>query len=129
MKRVGGLGGDVEFPDAGGAVAGFAEQHRQALDAVEGLKVMVVMLEAIHAVAVIVLAGEDDGARRAAARGGAEGVGEARAVGGEGVEVRGLDDRVAVAAEGVEAMVVGDDHDDVGPRGGGAEDGGECGPD
>ena len=116
----------MEFADAGGAVAGFAEQHRQALDAVEGLKVMVVVLEAIHAVAVIVLAGEDDGARRTAARGRAEGVCKARAIGGERVEVRGLDHRVAVAAEGVEAVVVGDDHHDVRTWGGGEAGRGEC---
>src|SRR5262249_33628010 len=44
-----------------------------------------------------------------------EAVREARARGGEGVDVRGLHDLVAVAAA-VEAEVVGDQQDDVAPR-------------
>ena len=117
----------MKFSDAGGAVAGVGEQDGQALHAVEGLKVMLVVLQAIHAIAVVLLAREDDGPRRAAARGGAEGVREARAIGREGVEMRRLDHGVAIGAEGVEAMIVGDDQYDIGARGGGELGGREDG--
>ena len=59
-------------------------------------------------------AGENGGARGAAAAGVVE-VGEAQAVGGEGVEVGGFDFG-AEAADVGEAHVVGEEDDDVGPR-------------
>ena len=60
------------------------------------------------------LAGEDAGARGGADGAGGVGIGEARALAGEAVEVRSLVERAAVAAEVLAAEVVGEEEDDVG---------------
>ena len=77
--------------------------------------------------AVRVEAAEEAGAARGAQRGGAEGVGEAHALGGEPVDVRRLQKRMAGEAHAVPAQIVGKDEDDVGPPGLPAADERGCG--
>ena len=59
------------------------------------------------------LAGEHRGTRGGADRGGGEGLGEQASIGGERVDVRRLRMGVAHASEGVDAMLVGHEGDDV----------------
>ena len=114
LKRIDGLGADVKFPDPRRAVASRREQYRQALHVVERLEMVVVMLQAIHAVAMVLLAREDHRTRRTAARRGAKRVSEPRAIRRQRVEVGRLDHRVAVAAERIATVIVSDDQYDVG---------------
>ncbi len=74
---------------------------------------VITVLVAVLAVGVVVQAGEDYGAARAAACGGAEGIGEARALGSEGVEVRSFDDGISIASKGLESVVVAYEQDDI----------------
>ena len=71
------------------------------------------MLVSVLAVGVVVQTGEDYGAARAAACGGAEGIGEARALGSEDVEVRSFDDGISIASKGIESVVVAYEQDDT----------------
>jgi len=112
------FGGDMVFADAGGAVAGLGHLVGEGKggDGFEGLEFVEGVGVPVLAVVMVVEAGEDDGAAGGAGGGGGESFGEAHSLGGKGVEVGGLDDRVAVAA-GDGAFVVGDEEDDIG-RGG-----------
>ena len=87
-----------------------------------------------HAVDVAVLAGDQRGARGSAERIHHEGVAKAEAFAGEAIKVRGLQPREATLltlfllhdAQGVPALVVGEDVDEVGFTVGGVQ-GGESG--
>ena len=69
---------------------------------------------AVDAVGVDVLARDDAIARRPADRAPGEGAAEGYAAGGEAVDMRGAHVVVAQSAEGVPALLVGDDEDDIG---------------
>ncbi len=105
-----GPAGHVPLADEGGLVAGRLQQLREGRQRV----IRIPLLVGRHPVHVGVDAGEVAGARRAAERRGDEGAGEAHAAGGQAVEPRGLDPGVAGAAQGVGAMLVGQDEDEVG---------------
>ena len=60
-----------------------------------------------------VLAGENAGAVRRAGGGGDKSVGEISAIGGELVDVRGLDDRVTGTSQVVGTVVIGEDDDNI----------------
>ena len=77
---------------------------------------VVPVLEAVLSIRVIELTCKDHRAAWAATRGGAVGVLEKSAVGGERIEVRRFKNRVAVAA-GVLTLVVGHDEYHVARRG------------
>jgi len=72
------------------------------------------MLMPVLAVGVVVHSGENHRPAGAATGCGAKGVGEAHTLGCECVQVRRLDDLVAVTAQGFEPVIVADDQDDVG---------------
>jgi hypothetical protein len=107
----GGAAADAEFADEPGVVAGGAEQERVGLGPSGGRQGA---LKVAHAVAAQVLAGKDGSAADGADRGGDEVVLEKSAARGEGVEMRGLQGGVADAAEGVPALIVGEDEEEVG---------------
>jgi hypothetical protein len=115
LERIRGFRCDVKFSDPRRPVASLREQHRQALHRVEGLEVMIVVLEAVHPVPVIVLAAQDHRSGRTAARGRAERRREARAVRRQRIQVRRPDDGVAVTSQGLPPVIVGDNHHDVRP--------------
>lgn len=71
---------------------------------------------AINRRAADVEAGKEDGARGGADRSTRIEGGEAKALGCEAIEMRGVDEALTVAAEVTVAKVVGDDEDDVGSR-------------
>jgi len=107
----------VELGDLGGAVSGLRHLWRESkgahrgerLELVEGVRVAVLPVE------VIVEAGENDGARGRAGSSGGEGLGEADALGCQGIEVGRFNDGISVAAcDG--GLVIGDEEDDVGLR-------------
>ena len=106
------LGLDMILADAGGSVAGGREEHRQAPDALSGMKVVVGVLVSVLAVGVVVQPRKDHRTAGRAACSGAIGMLEDRAIGCQAVEVRGLDRLVAVAA-GIAALVVDHEHDNV----------------
>ena len=60
-----------------------------------------------------VLAGENAGAVRRAGGGGDKSVEEISAIGGELVDVRGLDDRVTGTSQVVGTVVIGEDDDNI----------------
>ena len=68
----------------------------------------------VNAISVGSATSEDRGARRAAHGAGRVALGEADALFCEGVEVRRLDDRVALHAEIAPAEIVGEEDDEVG---------------
>lgn len=73
--------------------------------------------EVADVVAHHVLAGEDAGAGAAADGGGDEVIAEADSGGGEAIDVRSLNDGIAVAAEVIEALIVCLDEENVGALG------------
>ncbi len=118
---VGGRPGDflVEFTDVAHGVAGVAQQvvKRRALEdrglpSVKGGDVDAAVLGGP-------LSGEQAGAGRAADRCGREGVRKIDALGGETIEMRRAQLRVAVMAEAVVAVLIGMDQQDVGTVDGG----------
>ncbi len=105
--------GDVIFADPRCSVSVLIHQYRQGLDIVGGTETMIAVLQAILAGGVIVEAGEDNRAARAAACGGAESVCKTRSFGGEGIQIGRSDNFVAVTAQSVAAVVVADNQDNV----------------
>ncbi len=101
----------AELADEAGAVAGPAEQGRIA-DVGEGAREG--RLGEGVGVGPLVSSAEDAGPAGGADRGRDEGPVEPDSVPGQGIRVRRPDDRVAGAAQGVEALVVGQDEEDVG---------------
>ncbi len=72
------------------------------------------VLIAHHAVSCGVLTGEEGAARGDATRGGRIVARKISAFIGQTIEVVGLDERIAVDAEGIPALLVGRDKEDVG---------------
>ena len=114
--EAGGVADEVPLADDGGLVPGLLEKLREGeLGAVEdGIRIIV---EPVH---VRILAGQDDGAAGSADGIGDEGAIETHAFLGDAVDVRRLVQlpRVAVGADGLIGMVIGEDEDDVGLLGG-----------
>lgn len=102
----------VVFAGANGPVAGRGKQDGQRADAIEGLEVVEIVLVAVVAVGMVVQARKDDGSTGAAARRGRERVRKEPTILCERVQVRGLDDPIAVGA-GVLTVIVGDENDDA----------------
>lgn len=96
-ERVGRLRPDVLLAnDACPVVASLVEDEWQTLDGVEGLEVVVHVVEAVHAVLVLWEAGEDGGEGGGTGTGGGEGVSENEGSLCELIEVRSLALVVAV---------------------------------
>ena len=106
-----GVADEVPLADDGGLVAGLLKELREGdLRAVEdGIRVV------IESVQVRILAGEDNRATRTADGVGHQGAIETHAFIGEAIDVRGLVQlaRVAVGADGLIGMVIGEDEHDV----------------
>ena len=114
--EAGGIGHQVPLAEDRGLVAGGLEQFgKRDLRAVEAA---VGVVE--EAVGVAVLAGEDGGPRRPADGVGHEAPVEAHALLRDAIDVGRLDQlpRIAIGADGLVGVVVGEDEDDVGPLGG-----------
>ena len=115
--------GVFDFPDF---EVGFAEEGGGVADFVEGVaedgdvlgEVDFVFEDLVPALAA---AGDHGGAGGHADGGAGVGAGEADAAGGKGVEMGGADGGVAGAAEGVPALLVGGDEEEVGGHGGGVD--------
>ena len=117
---------EMELAVEAGAVARRAQQGGEA-----GVDVLLHQRDGRRAAACVAVAGlghagEDRGPAGHADRGGDEGVAEADALRGEAVDVGRSDVGVPGAAEGVVALVVDQDEDEVRPllRGGGGRDAG-----
>src|SRR6476660_9367041 len=108
-----GLAGKIEFAER---EASFAQPAGVSLRILPDVRI-----EVAHAGVMRIEAGEQCGARWAAAGGVVE-LGEAQAGSGKFVDVGGWD-FAAVAGEVGEPHVIDEDDDDVGPRGGGAAQG------
>jgi hypothetical protein len=115
-----GLGAEVPLAEEGGGVPGLLEDLGPGGDG-SGEALAAVGLGGVEPVGDADLggleAGEDGGPAGGADGGGDEGVGEHRAFSGEAVLVDGLGFLVAVDADGPGGLVVGDDLDEVHPRG------------
>src|SRR5204863_2656670 len=111
------LGGVVELPvqvplaDVAGGVPGLFEQLGQGEFAGPQVDLAAGGDPGVDAVAVGCAAGEDGRPGRGADGAGGVALGEADALFGEGVEVGGLDDRVAEAGGVAPAEVVGQEED------------------
>ena len=107
---------DMPFAEGAGVVAGLAQVGGVGDEVVGQFgEVADVALEVgEQAVAVRHEAGEDGAARRRADGGGRVGLGEEHALGGETVDVGRAAHGVAVAAQGVEALLVAEEEEDVG---------------
>ena len=120
LAAVRGVGGRARAPDLvalADVVARVAQHQRVGRDGRIPLRAVE---DRAHMGAEEVLAGEQRAAARRAARGGDERVAEERALAGDAVDVRGLDDLVEARAAvdlgvgaGVAAPVVGEAEDDV----------------
>ena len=108
------------FADGGGPVAGFTEKHRQALQIREALKSMVVVLVSVLPGPVVVQTGQDHRAAGTAAGRRGKGITKTCAFGGQPVDVRSLDHRIAIDT-GVLAMIIGHKKNHI--SGGGARSG------
>ncbi len=117
LKAEDALGGDMELPAARGPVARLGEQHREAPHVMERAEVVILVLVTVLPVAMVVHAGQEHGAARAAARGRGKGMREANALRRELVQARRLDHPIAVSAERFGAVVVRDEEHDVSVRG------------
>jgi len=104
-------GGDAPFADEADVVAGALEDEGVEVLALFGGKVGA---EVAHAGGAVVDAAEDGGAVGGAGGGDDVGAVEGDALAGEAVHFRGGDDGVAGCAQGVVALVVGEEEDDVG---------------
>jgi hypothetical protein len=102
----------VPLAEEAGAIAGllqFEREHRQRMTFASRV--------VDDAVRVRILAGQETGPARRAQRRRGERVGEARALAGQPVHVRRLDERMSGGAKVVPAHVVDQDEDDVGASG------------
>ena len=100
----------MQLADELGLVTRFTEQPGHG---VFGMKLHAVLI-AHHAVGRGVLAGEEGAARGDATRGRGVVAGEIGALSGQTVEVVGLNERITIDAEGIPALLVGGDEEDVG---------------
>ena len=100
------------FADEAGPISRLAEQHRIRVGQQSGRQRL---HPGQHAVGSRVKPGEDAGPAGHADGGGDKGIGEPHAAGGQGVDVRRLQNRVAGAAHRIPALVVGDENDEVWP--------------
>lgn len=119
----GGRRHEVEFADAGGLVAIALEQALEhgLGSAIRGVVDAVFMAVGIAAGEVADAGGDADGGLY-------EGVRTSEALGGELVEIGGLDEFVAVGAEAIESPLVEHDDEDVGFCGDGGLRGGRSRP-
>ena len=117
---------EVPLADAGGGVALVLEQARDGEPArLDERRRAALQHAALQRTAPGVAAGQDAVARGRADGRGTMGVGEDHAFARQAVEVRRADFGFRVeAAQVAVAEVVGEDEDDVGPRGGSGERGG-----
>ena len=120
---IGGFVAEMPFPkNAGGVTGGFQDLSEgggvesEALAFEDGVG---------DAVFEFVTAGEERGASGRASGADVE-IGEAHALSAESVEVGRLEDGISVSGKIAVALIVGDDEENVGARGGG-RGGGECG--
>ena len=116
VERVDRVGAHVLFADAGGGEAGLPQGQGGGGHVGMGGEAVDAVAVAVLAVGVAVVPGEDAGAADGAGGAGAEGLVEDDPLPGEGVDARGADGGVAVAA-GDAAPVVGDEEEDAAVRG------------
>ena len=96
-----------------GAIACLVEKSGKGGRAFEQREMMMTVGVAVGPVGVVIQTGEDHAAAGGAGGGGAEAVLEPHALLGEPVHIRRADDLVAVAAQSLPPVIVGNRQDDV----------------